>query len=231
MADVEKNEQPTQPTTMDDRLQKFFELRLARNERRKQNQEAIKDEDKKEKQISVNEEKEKRIQNLVNKRKLEAMVVKGEYTEVRDKLLSVTAEDAEWMVKKKKKKRDEDNTVDVTSSRTHYYAFKRRMISHNVNSQEYQEAKESQKDFYRDANNLNYGQAPIVPEENVDRMIDELDKTIQRRKSFNRRRTFFEEADIDYINERNRVFNKKIARAFDKYTTEIKQNLERGTAI
>ena len=36
---------------------------------------------------------------------------------------------------------------------------------------------------------------------------------------------------VDYINKRNMVFNKKISRAFDKYTTEIRQNLERGTAL
>ena len=40
-----------------------------------------------------------------------------------------------------------------------------------------------------------------------------------------------EDADVHYINDRNRVFVKKIGRAFDKYTTEIRQNLERGTAL
>ena len=39
------------------------------------------------------------------------------------------------------------------------------------------------------------------------------------------------DADVDYINERNRGFNRKAARYYDKYTTEIKNNLERGTAI
>jgi len=38
-------------------------------------------------------------------------------------------------------------------------------------------------------------------------------------------------ADIDYINDRNKHFNKKIKRAYDKYTVEIRQNLERGTAL
>ena len=36
---------------------------------------------------------------------------------------------------------------------------------------------------------------------------------------------------IDYINERNMQFNKKIDRFYGKYTTDIKQNLERGTAV
>jgi hypothetical protein len=42
---------------------------------------------------------------------------------------------------------------------------------------------------------------------------------------------FLEEQDVDYINERNRVFNKKIQRSFGKYAAEIKANLERGTAL
>lgn len=35
----------------------------------------------------------------------------------------------------------------------------------------------------------------------------------ERREKFSRRRAFNEDEDISYINERNRVFNKKIARA------------------
>lgn len=53
----------------------------------------------------------------------------------------------------------------------------------------------------------------------------------ERRGKFSRRRTFVEGEAVDYINDRNRVFNKKIGRYYDKYSTEIKQNLERGTAL
>lgn len=52
-----------------------------------------------------------------------------------------------------------------------------------------------------------------------------------KRKEFSRRRRYDETQEVDYINERNQRFNKKIARAFDPYTKDIKQNLERGTAI
>ena len=41
----------------------------------------------------------------------------------------------------------------------------------------------------------------------------------------------YEEEDVNYINERNRGFNKKLERAYDKYTVETRQNLERGTAL
>ena len=52
-----------------------------------------------------------------------------------------------------------------------------------------------------------------------------------KRKEFSRRRRYDETQEVDFINERNQRFNKKIARAFDPYTKDIKQNLERGTAI
>ena len=53
----------------------------------------------------------------------------------------------------------------------------------------------------------------------------------EKRKKYSRRRAFDEEADIDYINERNMKFNQKLERFYGKYTAEIKQNLERGTAV
>lgn len=54
---------------------------------------------------------------------------------------------------------------------------------------------------------------------------------ITKRYKFSRRRTHNDEADIDYINERNMNFNKKLERFYGEHTTQIKQNLERGTAI
>lgn len=74
-------------------------------------------------------------------------------------------------------------------------------------------------------------QVSNVPEENIDRMVKELKEREEKRNSFSRRRKFNEDKDIDSINDRNEHFNKKIERAFGKYTLEIKNNLERGTAL
>ncbi|KPP58707.1 pre-mRNA-splicing factor syf2-like [Scleropages formosus] len=54
---------------------------------------------------------------------------------------------------------------------------------------------------------------------------------IEKRSKYSRRRAYNDDADIDYINERNAKFNKKAERFYGKYTAEIKQNLERGTAV
>jgi pre-mRNA-splicing factor SYF2 len=40
-----------------------------------------------------------------------------------------------------------------------------------------------------------------------------------------------EEEEIDYISEENRKFNLRLEQAFGKYTSEIKENFERGTAL
>ncbi|THH18895.1 hypothetical protein EW146_g2182 [Bondarzewia mesenterica] len=94
-------------------------------------------------------------------------------------------------------------------------------------SQQQQLAAES---LYRDANSLLY--ADNKPSEDaIDRVISKINKDIDKKRNFSRKRANEDEGDITYINERNRVFNKKIARYYDKYTAEIRASFERGTAF
>lgn len=98
--------------------------------------------------------------------------------------------------------------------------------------EEYEANKGSNPALYAGADNLEYGHVgAAVPEENIDRMVNEL-KAVQHKKSNkSRRRAYHEDKDIDSINDRNANFNKKIERAFGAHTQEIKANLERGTAL
>lgn len=73
--------------------------------------------------------------------------------------------------------------------------------------------------------------APEVSEEKIDAMVAELDARKTNRATYSRRRAFHPDKDVDFINDRNAHFNRKIARAFDAHTQEIKANLERGTAL
>jgi pre-mRNA-splicing factor SYF2 len=73
--------------------------------------------------------------------------------------------------------------------------------------------------------------APETTEEQIDAMVAELDARKAKRAGYSRRRAYQPDKDVDFINDRNAHFNKKIARAFDKHTQEIKANLERGTAL
>ena len=72
----------------------------------------------------------------------------------------------------------------------------------------------------------------LTEEERIQRMAEDIeDQANNRGNKFSRRRMFIEEKSVDYINERNRKFNEKLERNYSKYASEIKGNLERGTAL
>ncbi|KDR77240.1 hypothetical protein GALMADRAFT_66780 [Galerina marginata CBS 339.88] len=91
-----------------------------------------------------------------------------------------------------------------------------------------QEQKLAAENLYRDANTLIYGDSK-PSEDAIDRVVGKINK--EYKGKFSRKRLNEEEGDITYINEHNRVFNKKIARYYDKYTAEIRASFERGTAL
>lgn len=62
------------------------------------------------------------------------------------------------------------------------------------------------------------------------RLADEMKRRAEKRAN-KRGRPEFDAFDVSYINERNKKFNEKISRNFDEHTAEIRQNLERGTAL
>ncbi|GLB39801.1 putative SYF2 splicing factor [Lyophyllum shimeji] len=84
--------------------------------------------------------------------------------------------------------------------------------------------------LYRDANTLIYGDNK-PSEDAIDRVVSKINQDIDKKSKFSRKRLNEPEGDITYINEQNRVFNKKIARYYDKYTAEIRASFERGTAL
>ena len=55
-------------------------------------------------------------------------------------------------------------------------------------------------------------------EDRVQKMADDLEEQIEKRAEFRRERLNIDnEKDIDYINDRNKVFNEKLERNFSKY--------------
>jgi pre-mRNA-splicing factor SYF2 len=93
------------------------------------------------------------------------------------------------------------------------------------------EYNKSVSNVYLDAHSLDYAtQDPPVPE-SIDKMANDLDAQLNKRDNRSKRRAVTGDEEVSYINERNRHFNRKIGRAFDKYTKDIKASLERGTAL
>ncbi|KAL6229991.1 Pre-mRNA-splicing factor syf2 [Aspergillus navahoensis] len=66
----------------------------------------------------------------------------------------------------------------------------------------------------------------------VDKLVADLRKAEEvRLKKRRERRSGEEDGDVTYINEKNKQFNQKLARFYNKYTTEIRDSFERGTMI
>ncbi|KAI8847131.1 SYF2 splicing factor-domain-containing protein [Chytridium lagenaria] len=85
--------------------------------------------------------------------------------------------------------------------------------------------------FYRDANSLAYAAQAKPNPKAVEKLVKIVEKDAEKRKTFSRRRRHNEDDDVTYINERNMRFNRKIARAYDKHTADIRAAFERGTAL
>lgn len=63
------------------------------------------------------------------------------------------------------------------------------------------------------------------------KLADEMKRRAKKSEKRKQKETEFEATDISSINKRNKHFNEKINRNYDKHTAEIRQNLERGTAL
>ncbi|KAF7142691.1 hypothetical protein RHSIM_Rhsim05G0054500 [Rhododendron simsii] len=225
---VEKNAE-VDFSKLSGRQKKLFELKLKLNEARKANQMAMVAEKKrmegptesrgvsKEKWI---EERKKKIGKLLDANGLD--------------MTKAYMLDTEEMAEAKYKKWEKEPAPygwDVFNQKTLYNAYKKRTKNVEIDIEEYNRMKEADPEFYREASSLQYGKAPKTSDDKIEKMVKELKERDEKRNSFSRRRRFRDEKDIDSINDRNEHFNKKIERAFGKYTLEIKNNLERGTAL
>ncbi|MCJ1315035.1 pre-mRNA-splicing factor syf2 [Xylographa vitiligo] len=66
----------------------------------------------------------------------------------------------------------------------------------------------------------------------VDRLVSDLQKAEDTRMKNRRDRGRAEDdGDVTYINDKNKQFNQKLARFYNKYTAEIRDSFERGTMI
>jgi len=134
--------------------------------------------------------------------------------------------------RKKKEKRCEVGEIDAFGDEAQFRAFKKRKNKLQFDKDVYEAQKlELGNDFYDVSSLPINGLARKDSALAVLALKDELEDTQNRRQEFSRRRAYTEEGDVDYINERNRKFSQKAARYYDPYTEQIRENLERGTAL
>nr|CAD7463178.1 unnamed protein product [Timema tahoe] len=212
-----------------DRLKRLRELHTKRNEARQLNHQEVVEEDKRN-NLPTNWEARKRKAEwiLQDEEKKKEAEDRGENYD-RVKLLHVEAVEAERLERKKKKKNPDQGFADYEQATFRQY---NRLINNmKPDMAQYECQKEKVGDaFYGGRNTILHG-LHEDSKEGIDHMVEDLEKIITKREKYSRRRMHNDDADIDYINERNMNFNKKLERYYGEYTTEIKQNLERGTAV
>eukprot|EP00871_Galdieria_phlegrea_P004224 jgi/Galph1/4802/GphlegSOOS_G3455.1 len=202
---------------------KLFDIRLKMNEGRKLNAQAVEAELKN--SHFGGQSQRSSWKHRENNKKKENEFLNG----AKDKFWRETAEQAEQHIAKEvgKKRRSGQKLVGETiyGEDNLYRAYERRLTRIPVNDVDANLVD-------KNLDELEYGQNVPVRPERLQTLVNELEETEARRSKFSKWHKFDEEtADISFINERNRRFNDKIARSFDEYTAEIRQNLERGTAL
>ncbi|XP_026473542.1 pre-mRNA-splicing factor Syf2 [Ctenocephalides felis] len=213
-----------------ERMKRLKSLHSARNEARTLNYKEVVEEDARNK-LPKNWEARKRQAEwmLADEEARKQAASNGEDYD-RVKLLSISATDAEILERKKKKKNPDEGFADYEQATARQYnRLIRNMGPRDM--ERYNEQKEKLGDaFYGGPNTILQG-LHKDRKDAIDNMVQDLEKQISKREKYSRRRTHNDDADIDYINERNAKFNEKLNRFYGEYTVETKQNLERGTAV
>lgn len=215
----------TELAHMSAKQRKLFELRMKINKGRKANRKAVGEE--RTRLEDPYYEAKQRAKERKEKKEAWAAEMASQGLTTDQSYIHETQERAagRYEHKAKKEKGKAAFGWDVFNQDTQHKAYENRLQYLPKHASQTEATDESLDD------QLGYGMSEKPTEAAVDRMVAELEEKAARGKKFSRRRTEVDGADVDYINERNKVFNKKIKRAFDKYTIEIRQNLERGTAL
>eukprot|EP01134_Creolimax_fragrantissima_P006254 CFRG6254T1 len=218
--------------TREDRMKKLQLLRLRKNEATKLNRKDVVEEDKVSKLPKNWELKKRKVEwDMEMDAAKKAAEARGEDFD-RTKYLNMSAREVESVMERKEKKDSLMNKGFGDYVTAGMRSYQRDVGNLKVNKQEYEERKARGGDaFYAQANDLTVGTLGDKHVDNVDRMVADLEKKIERRQKMSRRRAFDDEGDINYINERNMRFNQKADRYYASYTKEIKESLERGTAL
>ncbi|XP_064543570.1 pre-mRNA-splicing factor Syf2 [Drosophila montana] len=214
-----------------ERKARLLELHKQRQEARTQNHQEVVAEDARKKLPSNWEARKRQAEWLLADDKARADAESAGKDYERLQLLKVSAIDAERIEKKKKRKDNPDlgfSTYEAQTARQ-YNRLVKTMPVRDMAKYEKQKA-ELGEAFYGGPNTTLHLLTKDTPSA-INNMVKDLEQQIDRRKKYSRRRIYNDDADVDFINERNSKFNKKLDRFYGEHTAEIKQNLERGTAI
>lgn len=213
-----------------ERMKRLRSLHGRRAEARKLNQAEVVEEDRRAK-LPTNWEARQRREawQLAELEARKAAEAKGEDYD-RTKLLNVQADAADREeAAKKRKKNPNQGFVDFEDMTLR--AYQRNVKTVKTDRGDYERQKKAMgAEFYPSADSLIQG-SHYPSDDACDRLVADLKKSEERRDKYHRRRLYDPDAPIDFINERNRRFNEKIERFYGEHTKDVKDSLERGTAV
>lgn len=238
-ASESEDEQKT--VTPEDRLAQFRALKMRAKESKKQNRHSLYQESARMKE-DPKETKRLQLQQALAEEKLAKLdaLEAGEDFE-RKRAWDWSVEEAQaWdeKVKQKRENKAKAGFADYTQEASKQYDrntkhFKADLEAYAKHKEELALAQGSTAlTQYDDLNNLAFiSNKPTQSQ--VDKLIADMSKNeAARLKASQRRNRGKEDDDVTYINNRNRVFNEKVSRFYDKYEhiKEMRDNFERGSA-
>ncbi|GAM26370.1 hypothetical protein SAMD00019534_095450 [Acytostelium subglobosum LB1] len=218
----DKQEQQSKPSQ-----QKILDLKKKMNDSKRNIYSVVVDEHKRVHNGPTSESEEKKQLYIEKKRQEEEEIKKAGGDPQRETLKNVMASEIES--KEKKRKNDVRSIKDSQFDRHVYNSYKKRVkdIKAFKSSEHFKPIGEDDKVI----SEADYGKSSTVPQQNINAMKQELLKHQQARSKSFKKQGINPDEDVSWVNEKNRIFNQKAARAFDPYTLETRQNLERGTAL
>jgi len=211
-------------------MKKLRELHKKRQEARQLNHAEVIEEDRRSKEPKNMESRRRKAQYILEEEKLRAECEAQGKDFEREKLKHVSFDDAEATDRRKRAKANPDKGFSSYEDAA-FRKYNTQMKSIKPNLERYDEAKESSGEaFYASAGTVVHG-LHQDSKSAIDKMAEDVEAQIAKRDKFSRRRMHDDDEDIDYINERNMQFNKKLERFYNVHTKDIKDNLERGTAV
>lgn len=201
-----------------DGLKRFLDMKAKINEVRNLNMKAVQEENIK----SQDPEWEKKILREENKQmrnELRQKLLQQGIPE--DKLYALQSINKSEIQNSKNQKKQKNSNFgwDVFNTDSLYRAYKKRLKNMPFDSALYEDQMDDPQ------------MAEQVTEERKNLLNIDIEGQQLNRKRYSRRRAIYEDQDVNYINDRNMNFNKKLNRYFSKEAAEIKANLERGTAL
>eukprot|EP00096_Caligus_rogercresseyi_P015205 TRINITY_DN7651_c1_g1_i1.p1 TRINITY_DN7651_c1_g1~~TRINITY_DN7651_c1_g1_i1.p1 ORF type:complete len:227 (-),score=73.65 TRINITY_DN7651_c1_g1_i1:260-940(-) len=215
---------------MASRMAKLKDLHQKRNEARQLNRVEVVEEDRRLKEPKSAEARKRRAQYILEEEeRVNKCLAEGKDPN-REKLRHVGAEDAAREAKKSNRNPDPGFSSYENASFRKYESLVKSQIKPDMELYNADKARHGEDAFYARRGAFVHGVHKDTPEA-LEKMALDVENQIKKREKYSRRRNFNDDADIDFINERNMKFNQKLERFYGKYTKDIKDNLERGTAV